>query len=321
MSSTVTTPGSAAGTSRRRRWRSRWREDHPLLVMVLPAVVLMLAFVYVPLLGNVMAFMEYVPFVPLNENEWVGLDNFENLFSDARFWSAVGNTLMFTFLNLAFYFPIPIALAIFIHSLLHPWIRGWLQSVLYLPHFLSWVIVVGLFQQMFGATGILNQTLSQHGMATVNIMQNPDIFRAVIVGQTIWKDAGWGAIIFLAALAAIDDSLYESAVMDGAGLWRRMWHVTLPGIRPIVILLLVLRLGEALNVGFEQFLLQRDAVGPAAAEVLDTFVYFNGVVSGDWSLGVAAGLFKGVIGLALILAANKIAHMMGEDGIYSSDSR
>lgn len=306
---------------RKRPLKARLAQDHPLLIMVAPAVILMTLFVYIPLLGNVMAFMDYVPFIPFWENTWVGLDNFEALFGDSHFWAAVLNTLTFTFLNLVFYFPVPIALAIFIHSLLRPWVKSLLQSVLYLPHFLSWVIVVGLFQQMFGSTGLLNQVLSQNGFETVNIMQNPDLFKAVIVSQSIWKDAGWGAIIFLAALAGIDDSLYESAALDGASAWRRLWHVTLPGIRPIIILLLILRLGEALSVGFEQFLLQRDAVGSSAAEVLDTFVYFNGVVSGNWSLGVAAGLFKGVIGLILILTANKVAHALGEDGIYSSDSR
>ncbi len=310
-----------AGVRRRRPLAMRLQTDRPLLIMTVPAVVLMTVFVYLPLLGNVMAFMDYVPFIPFGENEWVGLDNFRTLFEDARFWQAVGNTLMFTFLNLVFFFPVPIALAIFIHSLLHPWIRAALQSVLYLPHFLSWVIVVGLFQQIFGSTGIINQTLAQNGIATVSIMSNPDVFKVLVVSQTIWKDAGWGAIIFLAALSAIDDSLYESAAIDGAGAWRRLWHVTLPGIRPIVVLLLVLRLGEALNVGFEQFLLQRDAVGAATAEVLDTYVYFNGVVSGNWSVGVAAGLFKGVVGLLLVLTANKVAHLLGEDGIYTSDAR
>ncbi|HIT76660.1 MAG TPA: sugar ABC transporter permease [Candidatus Avipropionibacterium avicola] len=289
--------------------------------MILPAVIVMITFVYLPLLGNVIAFMDYVPFVPFLENEFTGLQNFERLFGDENFWLALGNTLMFTALNLVFYFPVPIALAIFVHSMLHPWIRSFLQSVLYLPHFLSWVIVVGFFQQTLGSAGILNQFLAQSGMDTVNLMQNPELFKFMIVAQTVWKDAGWGTIIFLAALSAIDDSLYESAAMDGAGVWRRLWHITLPGIRPIIILMLILRLGDALSVGFEQFLLQRDSVGPRAAEVLDTYVYFNGVVAGNWSIGVAAGLFKGVIGLVLILVANKVAHLLGEDGIYRNTAK
>lgn len=301
---------------RRRTRTQQLRLDLPLLLMAAPAVALMLLFNYLPMLGNVIAFMDYVPFVPFFENRFVGLEVFQRLFSDDRFWAALSNTLVFTGLNLAFYFPVPIALALFIHSLLRPWIRSFLQSVLYLPHFLSWVIVVGFFQQTFGGAGVVNQFLSQYDLATINLMQAPELFKALVVSQVVWKDAGWGTIIFLAALAAVDDSLYEAAAMDGAGVWRRLWHITLPGIRHIIVLLLILRLGDALSVGFEQFLLQRDAVGPAAAEVLDTYVYFNGVLAGDWSIGVAAGLFKGVLGLALILIANKVAHLLGEDGVY-----
>ncbi|MBZ2198999.1 ABC transporter permease [Occultella gossypii] len=289
--------------------------------MIVPAVALMLLFIYIPLLGNVIAFMDYVPFVPFLDNGWVWFENFERLFADGDFWLALANTLVFTALNLLLFFPIPVMLALFVHSLLHPWLRSFLQSVLYLPHFLSWVIVVGFFQQTLGSAGVLNQFLAQNGLDPVNLMQNPELFKFMIVGQTVWKEAGWGTIIFLAALTAIDDALYESAAMDGAGVGRRLWHITLPGIRPIIILMLILRLGDALSVGFEQFLLQRNSVGPAAAEVLDTYVYYHGVVAGNWSVGVAAGLFKGVVGLILILAANKFAHLLGEDGIYKSTRR
>lgn len=296
---------------------ARFRRDRSLLAMVLPAIVLLVVFVYVPLLGNVIAFMDYVPFIPIEQSPFVGFDNFEKLFGNPAFWNALWNTLQLTFLQLALFFPVPILLALFINSLAMPFVRRFVQSVIYLPHFLSWVIVVAFFQQILGGSGAISQVLIHNGGSGLDIMSNPAIFKVLLTSQIIWKDAGWGTIIFLAALAAIDDSLYESAALDGASVWRRFWHVTLPGIRPIIVLLLILRLGEALTVGFEQVILQRDAVGPEAAEVLDTFVYFHGVVDGDWGVGTAAGLLKGVVGLILVLIANKAAHLLGEQGVYS----
>lgn len=287
--------------------------------MIAPATALLLVFTYVPLIGNVVAFMDYVPYLPLADSPWVGLGNFGAMFEDPAFWNALANTLVINGLQLIFSFPVPLALALLLHSVLSPLIRGFVQSVIYLPHFLSWVIVVAMFQQVLGGTGAVTDLLQRLSGQSVNLMTNPDTFKALVVAQGVWKDAGWGTILFLAALTAIDLALYEAAAVDGAGPWRRFWHVTLPGIRPIVVLLLILQLGQSLTVGFEQILLQRDAVGADAAEVLDTYVYFNGVVDGNWSIGVAAGLLKGVVGLLLILAANKAAHKLGEQGVYSRD--
>jgi len=195
-----------------------------------------------------------------------------------------------------------------------------LQTVVYMPHFFSWVLVITLFQQIIGGAGLISQMLRQHGYEGLDIMTNPDTFLLLVTAEVVWKDAGWGMIVFLAALAAIDQNLYEAAAVDGASRWRRLWHITLPGLRPVIVLLLILRLGDALNVGFEQFFLQRDAVGQQAAEVLDTFIYWQTLAVGEWSYGAAAGLVKGVVGLVLILVANKVAHMLGENGIYRRTS-
>jgi len=284
--------------------------------MVAPAVVVLLLFTYIPLLGNVIAFMDYVPFLGFRDSEWVGLDNFSTLFSDGAFWNALWNTLQITALQLLLFFPVPIALAVFLHSVLRSSVKRFVQSVVYLPHFLSWVIIVALFQQMFGGAGVLNRFLITHGVTPLDIMSNPDTFKLLLTFQGVWKDAGWGTIIFLAAIAAIDIHQYEAATIDGAGATRRFWHVTLPGMRPIIVLMLILRLGDSLTVGFEQVLLQRDAVGPGAAEVLDTYVYFNGVVDGSWGTATAAGLLKGIVSLVLVLVANSLAHKLGEEGVY-----
>lgn len=310
---------SAPVAQRRRSVGSQLRRDGALVVMIAPAALLLLVFTYIPLLGNVIAFMDFVPYLPLTESPWVGLDNFTAMFEDPAFWNALWNTLQISALQLIFSFPIPLLLALLLHSVLSPYIRGFVQSVIYLPHFLSWVIVVAMFQQVLGGTGAVSDVLQNVTGESVNIMTNPETFKALIVAQGVWKDAGWGTILFLAALTAIDSTLYESAAVDGANPIRRFWHVTLPGIRPIIVLLIILQLGQSLTVGFEQILLQRDAVGADAAEVLDTYVYFNGIVDGNWSIGVAAGLLKGVIGLILILAANKVAHKLGEQGIYKRD--
>lgn len=304
-------------------WRARLRRDWQLLVMVAPAALVVLLFHYLPTFGNIIAFQDYNPWTgdnPLQAfvaSEWIGFGNFQVLFSSPAFWDALVNTLSILSFQLVFYFPLPIALAILLNSVLSRRIRSFVQGVVYLPHFFSWVLVVTFFVQMLGGAGLLANQLRQAGLEPWNIMANPDAFILLVTAETVWKDVGWGTIVFLAALSTIDQNLYEAAAADGAGRWRRLWHVTLPGLRPVIVLLLILRLGDGLNVGFEQFILQRDAVGRQAAEVLDTFVYYNAIATQQWGFGAAAGLFKGVVGLALILLANKVAHKLGEAGVYS----
>lgn len=297
--------------------RQRFKRDRVLLLMVLPGLLLFLLFNYVPLLGNVIAFQNYLPFVGIPDSPFVGLANFQKLFSDPAFWNALRNTLIITFLNLALFFPVPIGMALLLDSMFHDRVKSLVRSVMFLPHFIGWVVIVALFQQILGNAGIINQFLLQHGMATINIIGNASVFKLLLVAQVTWKDAGWATIIFIAALASIDTSLYESAAVDGAGYWKRLWHISLPGMRSVIILLVILRIGDALSVGFEQILLQRDSVGPQAGEVLDTYIYFFGVQGGNWSVAAAAGIFKGIVGLLLVLGANKLAHKLGEDGVYT----
>ncbi|HLL68905.1 MAG TPA: ABC transporter permease subunit [Micromonosporaceae bacterium] len=294
----------------------RLRRDWLLLLLMVPGLAYFLVFHYGALAGNVLAFKRYVPFLGIAGSQWVGLANFEHMFSDPRFLHAVTNTLIIAALQLCFFFPAPLALALLLHSIVGPTLKRFVQSVVYLPHFLSWVIIVALFQQVLGGQGVLNGALSDLGLSPVHIIGNPDAYKPLVVGQLIWKECGWATIIFLAALTQVDEQLYEASAIDGAGWWRRLWHVTLPAIRPVIVLLLVLRLGEFLSVGFEQFFLQRQSVGPEAGEVLDTFVYITGFASGDLGYAAAAGLFKGAIGLVLIFTANKVAHRLGEQGVY-----
>lgn len=284
--------------------------------MVAPALLLVLLFLYVPMAGNIIAWQNYSPYVGIGGSPWAGWQNFIRIFTDPGFIGAVKNTLVITTFQLVFYFPIPILLALLLNSVASPRIRTTIQSIVYLPHFFSWVLIVTIFQQILGGAGLINRILRGYGFEAFDIMTNPDTFLILITSQAVWKDGGWGIIIFLAALSTVDPALYEASVVDGANRWRRMWHITLPALRPVIILLLILRLGDSLSVGFEQLILQRGAVGAGVSEVIDTFVYYQGVVAGDWSFAAAAGLVKGLVSLALVLGANKLAHVFGEAGIY-----
>jgi putative aldouronate transport system permease protein len=296
---------------RTRIWRERW-----MYVLLLPGLLYVVLFRYVPLLGNVIAFQDYSPYLGFTDSAWVGLRNFADLLTTPEVGTALANTLVISGLQLVLYFPAPIALALLLNSLMTESVKRAIQSVVYLPHFIGWVIVVSIWQQVLGGDGLVNQVLRTGGLHSINVMANPDLFKPLMVLQDIWKEVGWGTIIFLAALTAIDLSLYESAAIDGAGPWRRLRHVSLPGIRGVVVLLLILRLGSILTVGFEQILLQEPNVGAQAGQVLDTFVYFNGVVAGDWGLSAAVGLVKGAVGTLLVLGANWAVKRIGEQGVF-----
>ena len=299
-------------------WQQIWR-DRIMLLLILPGFLFFILFRYLPLLGNIIAFQDYLPFVPIAESPFVGFANFESMIRDGAFWQATANTIIFAFLQIVFYFPVPIFLAIMLHSIISIRIRRIIQSVVYLPHFISWVIVVALWQQVLGGSGIVVHTLRDLGLPAINVMTEPGLYKGLITAQQIWRESGYATIIFLAALLNIDSALYEAAVVDGAGRWQRLWHITLPGLVGVMILLLILRLGLILSSvgGFEQLLLQRNAVGPAAGEVIDTYVYFKGIVGGQWGVTAAAGLIKGIIGTVIVIGANKFAHRMGQEGVYS----
>lgn len=302
---------------RRVGWRQRLWQDRVLLLLALPGIASLLVFHYLPLLGNVIAFKDYQPFIGIIDSPWVGLANFSIVFNgDPLFLNALTNTLIITTLQVLIVFPAPIGLALLLNSLMSERLKRIVQSVLYLPHFLSWVIVVAIFQFMLGDAGLLNNFLRDNDLGTVSIISNPGAFKALVTGQLMWKDAGWATILFLAALARIDPTLYEASAVDGAGRWRQLWHVTLPGLRGLIVLLLILRLGDSLSVGFEQIVLQQQAVGKDASEVLDTYVYNNGILNNEWGPSAAVGLIKGLVGLLLVLGANRLAHRFGERGLY-----
>jgi len=310
---------SSAAARPRLGWRAQLRRDRVLVLMAVPGITALLLFHYLPLLGNVIAFEDYQPFLGILGSEWVGLEKFSILVNgDPAFVNAVKNTLVLTLVQVIFVFPAPIMLALMINSLLSDRLRRVVQNVLYLPHFLSWVVVVAIFQQLLGGSGLLNSFLRSRGAETLDIIGNPDLFIGLLTSQVVWKDSGWATILFLAALSQVDQSLYEASAIDGASRSRQLWHVTLPALKGVIILLLILRLGDSLNVGFEQIILQQKAVGSEASEVIDTYVFNYGILGSDWGTSAAVGLVKGVIATILVVGANKVAHVFGEDGVYRS---
>ncbi len=286
-----------------------------MYAFLVPGLLFFLLFAYVPLLGNVAAFQDFRPLRGFGGSEWVGFDNFTTMLADPELVHALVNTLLISGLQIVFAFPAPILLALLLNSLVSDRLKRSIQSVVYLPHFISWVIVIAIWQQVLGGAGPLAELFEQIGLGSVNIMSNPDTFKVLVTSQVIWKDVGWGTIIFFAALSSIPQELYEAAAVDGAGGRRRLWHVTLPGLVPIMTLLLILTMGNVLSVGFEQLYLQMPAVGTQAAQVVDTFVYTRGIAGGDWGFATAAGLAKGLIGTVLVLSANRLAKAAGGSGI------
>lgn len=314
---TIKVNDASAGSSLK-TGSSRWRriaQDRWMYLFMLPGLLYFLTFVYLPMFGNVIAFKNYSPFVGITDSPWVGWANFERLFTDPNFKNALLNTLKIESLQLLFAFPAPLLLALLLNSLVSESVKRTIQSIVYLPYFLSWVIVVALWTQVFGGAGVINQALGDRGLDSINIMSNPSWFLPVMLLQSMWKEVGWGTIIFLAALTKIDVQLYEAAAMDGANGRRRLFDVTLPGIRGIVILLLILRMGSMFSTGFEQYFLQRGAFGAHTAEVIDTLVYTLGFQSGQWSFASAVGLTRGVVAALLILGANWAARRFGEEGL------
>ena len=315
-----TRPASVVGAQRARKtkerslgeriWQNRW-----MYLFMLPGFVYFVVFKYLPYLGNIIAFQDYSPFLGFS-SPFVGLDNFRHLFTDPAFANALKNTLEISLLSLLFSFPAPIILALLLNSIISERVKRTVQSIVYLPHFIGWIIIVALWQQMLGGDGFINQFLRNQGHATINIMANPGFFKPLVILQQNWKNMGWGTIIILAALTRIDVQLYEAAAMDGANGWKRLWSVTLPGVRGIIVLLLILRLSGILTTDFEQIFLQRNAVGAKAGEVLDTFTYFRGIQGGDWGFSAAVGLVKGLVGAVLVFGANRAAKLIGEEGLF-----
>jgi len=314
--SSVSVPGTVARNRRNQGWRLLVKNKY-LLLMALPGILYFVLFKYLPMWGVLIAFQNFSPYLGLWKSQWVGFEHFQRFFSNPDFWMLLRNTMAINLLNLVFFFPTPIILSLLLNEVRVMAYRRVIQSILYMPHFLSWVIIVGItFLLCSKSTGIINKLLVAVGYDKIDFLTNPDLLWAMLVIQNIWKDAGWGTIIFLAAIAGADPQLYEAAKIDGANRFRQMWHVTLPAIRPVIVILFILRIGEIMDVGFEQVFLMMNGAVANVADVFDTYVYRVGVQQGQFSFSTAAGLFKSVVGFLLVILANTFAKKLGEDGVY-----
>lgn len=307
--------GRVTRTGKRRRLRPIHRDWH-LYLLILPGLLYFLVYKYLPMFGLVMAFQDFSPFLGFFDSPWVGLKHFQTMFEDEEAIRVIWNTLEISLLQILFAFPLPIILALMINELRNAVYKRLIQSMVYLPHFLSWVVVVGIFVVFLKSDGIVNQFLQALGIGQIPFLTSPEWFKPLIVFQVIWKESGWGTIIILAALAGVNPQLYEAAVIDGANRWQQMWHITLPAIRSTIVILLILRLGSVMDTGFEQIFLMLNPFTMEVGNVLDTYVYFKGIQQGDISFATAVGLFKGAVGLILVVIANRLAKRFGEGGIY-----
>ena len=307
-------------------WGKALRQHYWLYIMLLPGVVWMLIFCYLPMGGLVMAFENFNPYSgagglinALLASEKVGFKNFRNLFMGTDFLMLLRNTLAISFANLLVAFPAPIIFALILNELRCMWFKRVSQTFVYIPHFVSLVIVYALTVQLFNSQDgfIIKMIESVVGAGKApNVMGSPKYFVPLILGQNLWKETGYGTIIYLSALAAVDPQLYEAAKIDGAGRWNLMWHVTLPGIKGTVVIMLIMKVGALLNTGYEQIFLLRNSMNAKVAEVFDTYVYLKGVSNGQYSMATTAGLFKSVVSLVMVLGANKCAKLLGESGLY-----
>lgn len=285
--------------------------------MLIPGALYFIIFRYAPMFGLSMAFQQYSPFRGILGSKFVGLLHFKTFFTGTDFWMLMKNTLWLSFLSLIFYFPAPIILSLLLNEIRQQAFKRTIQTLIYVPHFISWVIVASITYTLFNVTdGAVNQALQALSGKVVNFLGLPDYFRPMIIGQQIWKETGYGTIIYLAALSGIDMELYEAARVDGAGRWRMMWYITLPSLKPTIIIMLILRVGSVLNTGYEQIFLMRNALNVSVAEVFDTYVYMRGLVNSQYSYSAAAGLFKSLVSMILVLFANWTAKKAGENGIY-----
>lgn len=297
---------------KRRLLRNKW-----LYVMIAPGLLYFIIFKYLPMYGLIISFQDYKPFKGITGSDWVGLKHFERLFTEPDFLNILTNTLILFGMNLLFYFPVPIILALMLNEVRVNGFKRTVQTLIYIPHFLSWVIIVSIsFVMLTMDGGIINELLQYFGYPKVNFLLNPDWFRPTYIIQVIWREAGWGTIIYLAAISAVDPQLYEAARMDGAGRLRQVWHITLPAIRSVIVVLLILKIGDVLELGFEHVYLLLNAMNREVAEIIDTYVYTAGLRQQQFSYSSAIGFFKSFIGLILVMFANWLAKKVGEEGIY-----
>jgi putative aldouronate transport system permease protein len=287
-----------------------------IYLMLLPVILYYLVFHYGPMYGAVIAFQDYAPLKGVFGSRWIGFENFENFFNSFFFVRLITNTLAINLLDLIFGFPAPILLAVLLNEIRWEPFKRFVQTVSYMPHFISVVVIVGILIDFFARDGLVNNLIEPFVADPIAFMQRPDFFRQLFVGSGIWQHMGWTSIIFLAAITNIDPSLYEAAMVDGAGRFRQLIHITLPGIMPTILVLLILRLGSMMSIGYEKIILMYSPATYATADVISTYVYRRGILNTDYSFSAAVGLFNSVINFALVVIANTLSRKANNTSLW-----
>lgn len=299
-------------------WKT-FKKQKYLQIMILPWIVWLIVFHYIPMYGVVIAFQEYSPLKGIAGSPWVGFDQFRAFFQNPEFWNLMRNTLGISLWKLFWGFPMPILFALLLNELTSGRFKRFVQTLSYLPHFISWVVVAGILHGLLSLdVGLVNRLLTAVGLLQEPIMFLGDsrFYWVILIVSDIWKELGWGAIIYLAAIAGVDQAMYEAAEIDGASRWRKMFHITLPSIAPTIVILLIFNISGILNSSFDQLYLLQNPMVLDVGEVIDTYVYKTGLTQGRFSYSTAVGLFKSLIGFVLIVLVNRIAKKINGSGIW-----
>ncbi len=293
------------------------RRDWQLYLLLAPMVIWFITFLYTPMAGLQIAFKDFSLFKGISGSPWVGFEHFQTLFEDDLFLRSVGNTFVISFFSLLFAFPMPIVLALMFNELHHAAFKRTAQTIAYLPHFISVVIVAGMVVSFLSpTTGVVNLILESLGFEKTYFLANPGYFRSIFIGSTMWKEAGFESIVYLAAIAGVSPSLYESAKVDGATRWQMIWKITLPCILPTIIIMLIIRIGNMVEVGFEYIILLYNPSTYETADVISTFIYRIGLQGSQYDVATAAGLFNAVIAFILVYSANRISRKFSSSSLW-----
>jgi len=292
------------------------RRNRYVYLMLAPVIAYYLVFHYGPMYGAIIAFKDYSPAQGILGSPWIGLQNFQDFFGSVYILRLIRNTLAINVLDIVFGFPAPIILALLLNELTSQHFKRWVQTITYLPHFMSLVVVVGIMIDFLARDGLINNLLVVVGLQSTAFMQDANWYWILYVGSSIWQSVGWGSIIYLAAIASVDPALYEAALVDGANRWRQMWHITLPGIMPMIITLLILRIGMMMTVGYEKTILMYNPSTYDTADVISSYVYRKGVLGMDYGFSAAVGLFNSVINFAFLFAANRLSRRSNQMSLW-----
>lgn len=300
----------------KRGFGAEMKKNWPVYLMAVPGIILLIVFCYLPMAGVIVAFEDYSPALGMLKSPWVGLENFKRFFESPYFIRCIKNTFGISIYSIIVGFPAPIILALLLNELKSKSFKKCVQTVTYIPHFISMVVIAGMIIEFSSTKGIFNDILALFGVERSNLLMRPELFKSIYVFSDVWQGAGWNAIVYIAALTAIDSSLYEAAVMDGAGRWKQTLHVTIPGILPTIVTLLILRLGSIMTVGYEKIILLANAATLSEAETISSYVYTKGLKDMDFSYSTAVGLFNSVINLVLLFVTNKISVKTTDVGLW-----